>query len=273
LGRSPDEKDVEIAVLRHQIAVLNRQVARPRFTSGDRLILAVLSRVLPRDRWAVFLITPATLLRWHRDLIAHKWTYPHTGNPHALPEDTIDREDVLPGCFGDGADGGAGSFVEVESDAAVDPPPGCGVQDGDVGEEVFGGDGTVAVAGVLGPFCDSLQENMIHAGAMVSCSQPGRTPDVHSGHPSGGGHDLNVPAVVFMLAAPPQIDPRGRPSRPEWSVRMVFVKFEELGAPHAVLSWLVARGIEFGVRGLRGPDRGELGWHRPNRTILRKHDP
>jgi putative transposase len=76
--------------LRHQLAVLKRQVARPRFTSADRLILAALSRVLPRDRWAVFLVTPATLLRWHRDLIARKWTYPHTGNPRALPDDTVD---------------------------------------------------------------------------------------------------------------------------------------------------------------------------------------
>ena len=49
LGRSPDDKDIEIAVLRRQIGVLNRQVRRPRFTVGDRLILATLSRVLPRD--------------------------------------------------------------------------------------------------------------------------------------------------------------------------------------------------------------------------------
>src|SRR4051812_19057119 len=83
LGRSLDAKDVEIAVLRHQIGVLNRQVTRPRFAAGDRLILATLSRVLPRDRRAVFLVTPATLLRWHRELVARKWTYPHTGNHHA----------------------------------------------------------------------------------------------------------------------------------------------------------------------------------------------
>jgi putative transposase len=51
LDRSPDEKDVEIAVLRHQIAVLNRQVPRPRFTASDGLVLATLSRVLPRDRF------------------------------------------------------------------------------------------------------------------------------------------------------------------------------------------------------------------------------
>jgi putative transposase len=90
LGPVPDEKDVEIAVLRHQVAVLRRQVPRPRFTPADRLVLAALSRVLPRPRWAVFLVTPATLLRWHRELIARKWTYPHTGKRHALPEETVD---------------------------------------------------------------------------------------------------------------------------------------------------------------------------------------
>jgi putative transposase len=90
LGPAPDEKDVEIAVLRHQVAVLKRQVTRPRFTPGDRLILAMMSRVLPRKRWPVFLVTPATLLRWHRELIARKWTYPHTGKRHALPEETVE---------------------------------------------------------------------------------------------------------------------------------------------------------------------------------------
>lgn len=65
-------------------------MTRPRFTVGDRLVLATLARVLPRDRWAVFLVTPATLLRWHRHLIARRWTYPRIGNPRALPEDTVD---------------------------------------------------------------------------------------------------------------------------------------------------------------------------------------
>ena len=90
LGRCPDVRDVEIAVLRHQVAVLRRQVPRPRFTPGDRLVLAALSRVLPRTRWVVFLVTPATLLRWHRELIARKWTYPHTGRRHVLPEETVE---------------------------------------------------------------------------------------------------------------------------------------------------------------------------------------
>ena len=77
IGPTPDAKDVEIAVLRHQLTVLRRQVARPRYTPSDRLVLAVLARLLPRERWSAFLVTPATLLRWHRDLVRRRWTYPH----------------------------------------------------------------------------------------------------------------------------------------------------------------------------------------------------
>jgi hypothetical protein len=73
LGPSPDAKDVELAVLRHQMAVLRRQVNRPRHTPGDRMVLAWLAWLLPRGRWSVFLVAPGTLLRWHRDLVAHRW--------------------------------------------------------------------------------------------------------------------------------------------------------------------------------------------------------
>jgi putative transposase len=79
LGSAPDAKDIEIAVLRHQLTVLRRQVARPRYTSQDRLVLAMLARLPPRERWSAFQITPLTLLRWHRDLVARRWTYPATG--------------------------------------------------------------------------------------------------------------------------------------------------------------------------------------------------
>ena len=74
---SLDEKDVEILVLRHQLAVLRRQVARPAFDDGDRAVLALLASVLPRRRWPAFGVQPATILAWHRRLVARRWTYPH----------------------------------------------------------------------------------------------------------------------------------------------------------------------------------------------------
>jgi putative transposase len=83
LARDGGAKDVEILVLRHQVAVLRRQAHRPVLEPADRMVLAVLSRLLPRPRWPVFFVTPATLLRWHRELIARRWTYPHarSGRP------------------------------------------------------------------------------------------------------------------------------------------------------------------------------------------------
>jgi putative transposase len=89
LGPTPDAKDVEIAVLRHQLMVLQRQVVRPRYAPSDRLILATLAKQLPRDRWRVFLVTPSTLLRWHLDLIRKRWTYP-SPRPRGLDEAVID---------------------------------------------------------------------------------------------------------------------------------------------------------------------------------------
>jgi putative transposase len=74
LDPSPDAKEVEIAVLRHQLLVLRRQVARPRYAPTDRTVLATLARLLPRDRWPIFLVTPSTLLRWHHELIRWRWT-------------------------------------------------------------------------------------------------------------------------------------------------------------------------------------------------------
>jgi putative transposase len=76
LGPAPDAKEIEIAVLRHQLMVLRRQVARPRYTPTDRIVLASLAKLMSRERWALFLVTPATLLRWHRELVRRRWTYP-----------------------------------------------------------------------------------------------------------------------------------------------------------------------------------------------------
>jgi putative transposase len=77
LAASDTAKNLEILVLRHQLAVLRRQVARPRLKPADRALLAALSRALPRSRWSCFLVKPETLLRWHRRLVAGAWTDPH----------------------------------------------------------------------------------------------------------------------------------------------------------------------------------------------------
>jgi hypothetical protein len=82
-ARGDAAKDLEILVLRHQLAVLRRQAPRPKLEPTDRVMLAALSRALPRARWSCFFVKPETLLRWHRRLIAGAWTYPHgaSGRP------------------------------------------------------------------------------------------------------------------------------------------------------------------------------------------------
>jgi putative transposase len=74
--------------LRHQVAVLRRQVRRLDLEPADRVLLAGWSRLLPRVRWPAFLVTPATLPRWHRNLIARRWTYParRPGRPPVTAE-------------------------------------------------------------------------------------------------------------------------------------------------------------------------------------------
>jgi len=66
-------------VLRHQVKVLQRQVARPRFNRLDRVLLAATSRRLPSSSWSSFVVKPETLLRWHRELVRKKWTYRRMG--------------------------------------------------------------------------------------------------------------------------------------------------------------------------------------------------
>jgi len=75
-GRSSASKDVELLVLHHEVAVLRRANPKPRLDWADRAVLAALIRLLPRNLRAHRLITPGTVLRWHRCLMARKWTYP-----------------------------------------------------------------------------------------------------------------------------------------------------------------------------------------------------
>ena len=85
--RSDTANEIEILVLRHQLAVLQRRTPQPRLNWSDRAVIAALARLLPARRRHGLLVTPATILRWHHQLVRRCWTTPHTrpGDPPSPP--------------------------------------------------------------------------------------------------------------------------------------------------------------------------------------------
>jgi len=87
--------EVELLVVRHQLMVLKRQVRRPRLRRRDRVFMAAISRVVPRARWSSFLVSPHTLLRWHRELVRRKWTFRRRSTAGRPPISDEVRELIL----------------------------------------------------------------------------------------------------------------------------------------------------------------------------------
>jgi len=96
LVRRDLSKDAELLVLRHENAVLRRQVARVHYTPADRAWLAAFSRLLPRRRWVeIFPVTPATMLTWHRKLVSRKWDYTTRRRPGRPPTAAVIKKLII----------------------------------------------------------------------------------------------------------------------------------------------------------------------------------
>jgi hypothetical protein len=92
--RSQEFKELEIVVLRHELEIVRRQTRRPELRPADRAFLAAASRLLARKRWRSLLVSPDTLLRWHRQLVARRWTYARLGCVSTIPLETVVFWDV-----------------------------------------------------------------------------------------------------------------------------------------------------------------------------------
>src|SRR5713226_2667626 len=127
LARRDASKDAGLLVLRHENAVLRRQAGRVRYQPAGRLWLAALSRLVPRHRWTeVFAVTPATLLAWHRRLVARKWDYANLRRPGRPPAVAAIRKLVIRLATDNPAWGIAVCRANWSSWATRSPPPRCG---------------------------------------------------------------------------------------------------------------------------------------------------
>jgi len=95
LARSDPAKDAEILVLRHEVAVLRRQVVRPKPDWADRAVIAALARLLPSHLRLCRIVSPGTLLAWHRRLVRRKWTYPKGAGRPPVPEQICELVEQL----------------------------------------------------------------------------------------------------------------------------------------------------------------------------------
>jgi hypothetical protein len=125
LTRSRRSKELEILVLRHELAILRRQGRRPQVRPVDRALLAALSRSLPRPAWTSFSMKPERVLRWHRQLIARRWTYAHK-KPGRPPLEQSLRALILRLARENPRWGAGGSSGSSRVSASPSPRPRCG---------------------------------------------------------------------------------------------------------------------------------------------------